>query len=295
MSDMKLPELPLADATCLQYALVRYTKDQMRAYAAEYGDLCHLKGREEEYAALVNVRNFDHWEEYEFGLDEAYDQSGREGEIAKKAFHAGELSTIKQSLAQPAQHNDDAAVDSFAAAMKIKLAKKREQGRSGWDDESRCEMSSLAEMLISQIAKGDPVDIANFCMMLHQREKMAIEHHPCHGGAAQRAVKEAAKTVTAWLHDDPERIDVCHDKAKNVWLKAWPQQVEHYTIALYRHPNPAPFIKAQRDEKVIFEGVHKHLDLTQDFDSWQQRKYKHSHVQCLWDGWQAAIASKNQP
>lgn len=37
----------------------------------------------------------------------------------------------------------------------------------------------------------------------------------------------------AWLHDQQGRYDVVHDKAKALWLKAWPKQVEHYTIPLY--------------------------------------------------------------
>jgi hypothetical protein len=44
----------------------------------------------------------------------------------------------------------------------------------------------------------------------------------------------------AWLHDQPERYDVVHDEAKALWLKAWPKQVEHYTIPLYRHAERQP-------------------------------------------------------
>lgn len=38
----------------------------------------------------------------------------------------------------------------------------------------------------------------------------------------------------AWLHDQPERYDVIHDEVKELWLRAKPKQVEHYTIPLYR-------------------------------------------------------------
>lgn len=44
----------------------------------------------------------------------------------------------------------------------------------------------------------------------------------------------------AWLHDQPGRYDVVHDEAKAFWLKAWPKQVEHYTIPLYRHAERQP-------------------------------------------------------
>jgi hypothetical protein len=33
---------------------------------------------------------------------------------------------------------------------------------------------------------------------------------------------------------------VVHDEAKALWLKAWPKQVEHYTIPLYRHAERQP-------------------------------------------------------
>ena len=44
----------------------------------------------------------------------------------------------------------------------------------------------------------------------------------------------------AWLHALPERYDVVHDEAKALWLKAWPKQVEHYTIPLYRYAERQP-------------------------------------------------------
>ena len=44
----------------------------------------------------------------------------------------------------------------------------------------------------------------------------------------------------AWLHDGDGRYDVVHDEAKALWLKAWPKQVEHYTIPLYRHEHREP-------------------------------------------------------
>lgn len=66
---------------------------------------------------------------------------------------------------------DDEAVDSFANAMKIKLRKKRvEDGRDGWQDAGVLSTGSLAYMLLEHVVKGDPVDIANFAMMLWHRD-----------------------------------------------------------------------------------------------------------------------------
>lgn len=74
---------------------------------------------------------------------------------------------IFEATYQPAgdQHPDDAAVDRFATAMKAKLAKKRADGRGGWQTASEAHLSAL---LHEHVAKGDPVDVANLAMMLHQ-------------------------------------------------------------------------------------------------------------------------------
>jgi hypothetical protein len=69
-------------------------------------------------------------------------------------------------------HSDDLAVDFFAHAMKQKLAQKRDEGRGGWE---QCDPGLLSEMLIDHIGKGDPVDVANFCMMLHQTGRGIVQ------------------------------------------------------------------------------------------------------------------------
>lgn len=63
-------------------------------------------------------------------------------------------------------HADDLAVDEFAKAMHTKMAVARAKGREGWED---CPVEYLAEELVRQVAKGDPVDVANMAMMLHAR------------------------------------------------------------------------------------------------------------------------------
>lgn len=77
-----------------------------------------------------------------------------------------------QSQKAQGDHPDDRAVDLFALAMKSKLAHARRKGRSGWDDPTQCSIESLASMLADHLHKdnyGNFLDIANFCMMLHQR------------------------------------------------------------------------------------------------------------------------------
>lgn len=61
---------------------------------------------------------------------------------------------------------DNRAVDAFAKAMKRKLAQKRREGYSGWET---ADVRRLCLMLVQHVDKGDPVDVANFAMMIHQR------------------------------------------------------------------------------------------------------------------------------
>lgn len=71
-------------------------------------------------------------------------------------------------------HPDDQAVDRFAEAMKKKLAKKRAEGRGGWEDKQVCSQKDLSSFLRYHVEKGDPVDVANLAMMLHQRDERIL-------------------------------------------------------------------------------------------------------------------------
>lgn len=71
-------------------------------------------------------------------------------------------------------HPDSLAVDRFAFAMKAKLAKKRTEGRGGWEDKEACSAEYLSHLLREHVEKGDPIDVANIAMMLHQREETIL-------------------------------------------------------------------------------------------------------------------------
>lgn len=77
-----------------------------------------------------------------------------------------------QLCAAKVEHPDDAAVDRFAAALKAKLAKKREQGAGGWEAASE---EWLNKLLVDHLAKGDPVDVGNFAMMLWNNGQRVAE------------------------------------------------------------------------------------------------------------------------
>lgn len=68
-------------------------------------------------------------------------------------------------------HSDNRAVDGFAAAMKDKLERKRGEGRGGWDNKGECTNEFLSSLLHEHVEKGDPLDVGNLAMMLHQRRE----------------------------------------------------------------------------------------------------------------------------
>lgn len=100
----------------------------------------------------------------------------------------------------PQPHPDDLSVDSFAQVMKRKLAKKRGDGRSGWKDPKICSQEDLSSMLREHVEKGDPVDVANFAMMLHQRGERILwkTHSP-----SEDAISAFGKALLEGLPDGP--------------------------------------------------------------------------------------------
>lgn len=61
---------------------------------------------------------------------------------------------------------DDRAIAAFTETMRQKMARKRAQGATGW---SGANVNDLATALVGHVAKGDPVDIALFAMMVDHR------------------------------------------------------------------------------------------------------------------------------
>ncbi len=101
------------------------------------------------------------------------------------------------------QHPDDLAVDAFAAAMKAKMAEARAKGRGGWEDPTQCSADDLTRMLRDHVEKGDPRDVANFCMMLHQRGEAIAARQPV-GEHWQHIANEWADAATngvQWLRN----------------------------------------------------------------------------------------------
>lgn len=98
-----------------------------------------------------------------------------------------------EPMTQEPVHPDDEAVDRFAAAMKVKLAKKRAEGRGGWEDKGRCSAEFLNRLLNEHVGKGDPVDVGNLAMMLWNRgERTTTE-------PAKQEPVDMARGFSLWL------------------------------------------------------------------------------------------------
>lgn len=90
----------------------------------------------------------------------------------QRGFERGKADVVRPRYSgQPVlEAFDDTCVDKLAFDMKVKMDYSREvKGRSGWFDKKQCTIEQLSSMLRNHVEKGDPVDVANFCMMLHHR------------------------------------------------------------------------------------------------------------------------------
>jgi hypothetical protein len=107
------------------------------------------------------------------------------------------------------QHSDDKAVDSFAHVMKAKLEVSRRKGRGGWED---CDPEDLSKMLWEHMDKGDPVDVANFAMMIHLLGA-SIGRNPAESLDLEVLLSKYHETVweAGRLTDSDARVD--YDKA----------------------------------------------------------------------------------
>jgi hypothetical protein len=65
---------------------------------------------------------------------------------------------------------DMMGVSNLAQAMRAKLKQKRLEGYSGWHDPYQCTIKRLKLMLRGHLRRGDMIDVANFAMMIYNRE-----------------------------------------------------------------------------------------------------------------------------
>lgn len=104
----------------------------------------------------------------------AQDERDASPQLEQVCLYAEALEARLEALesapkAPPEQDPDEHGWADFSQACRAKMARKREQGRGGWHDPRECPPGSLQQMLIAHLAKGDPIDVANFAMMIWNR------------------------------------------------------------------------------------------------------------------------------
>ncbi len=83
------------------------------------------------------------------------------------------VSVTEHEWGSAAAQADDAAVDQFAAMLKVKLAKARAKGRSGWRDPA-WPASDINRQMHEHAVKGDPLDVAAYAMFLALRGESSV-------------------------------------------------------------------------------------------------------------------------
>ena len=144
------------------------TQDRYKGWLVEFGH------------PPVPCRGFD-W----VAIHPLYDYDRPNSDLLLEASTREGLIAAIDAWPADVDHLDNDAVDAFAVKMKAKMAVSRAKGREGWDDPARCSPDVLKRLLFAHAEKGDPVDVANFCMML--------DHY-----GASTSLGEAEPV--AWLH-----------------------------------------------------------------------------------------------
>ncbi|WP_261534745.1 tail protein X [Burkholderia multivorans] len=139
-------------------------------------------------------------------------------------------------------HSDDVAVDSFAAAMKHKLAQARAKGRGGWET---CSPADLSRMLREHVEKGDPRDVVNFCMMLWH-----------HGSPIVSAPTDAAEALAYTSYYERQQM---LDGTRNS-LTACRTKGGAYQIALYTAPPTASVVSLTDNQREVIEFAANTMD-----------------------------------
>lgn len=157
---------------------VDYPRERIRALEAYVHD--RTKGEPEQEVGGVMLTLAAFCEPHGLDMHQAGETElvGLWGKIDK--IRAKQAAKPHGSALPVAVHADDIAVDRFATAMKAKLAAKRAQGYGGWDRPEECRVEFLSQLLQEHVRKGDPVDVANFSMMLHQRGSKILPAEASH-------------------------------------------------------------------------------------------------------------------
>lgn len=157
-------------------------------------------------------------------------------------------SVMGLTASQEQAHPDDAAVDKFAARMKWKLARARDKGRAGWQDPSWTP-EQISQALREHVEKGDPTDVANYCMFL------AARNEPITSASQEQAQQPSGETFDQWLKR--ERPAGCVSDMERGW---------NACVLTLATPKPEP---------MTYEQIGQMYDAEEDLDpcnAWEAYK-----------------------
>jgi hypothetical protein len=118
---------------------------------------------------------------------------------------------------------DGRALKAFTDAMSEKLAVKRSEGRGGWHDKDDCSAEFLSRLLRGHVEKGDPVDVANICMMLHQRGERILP--PSLAGEVSERQTRVALEMLRHLDEELKHVAPKSDAVTANNLTYWAAQL----------------------------------------------------------------------
>ena len=84
------------------------------------------------------------------------------------------MDTTQDKVFMEADNFDNLHVDYFAKKMKVKLELARLKGWWGWWQSDQFSQEQLSDCFHAVVKKGDPIDIANYCMFLEQRDERVL-------------------------------------------------------------------------------------------------------------------------
>lgn len=115
--------------------------------------------------------------------------------------------SLLNALVEPPLNFDDAAVERFAEALKNKMRSSREKGRYGWHDRTVCSEQDLQRMLVDHLAKGDPVDVGNFAMMLWNRGENVALNEPVVESVTEQRLAQMIMSDCGCSTDNQRLVD----------------------------------------------------------------------------------------
>lgn len=182
-----------------------------------------------------------------------------------------EALNAERSSLSAAGHRDNAAIDRFAVAMKVKMDRSRAKGRTGWEDSTAISVDVLAKLLVEHVAKGDAVGVANFAMMLHQREAAAVASNAVHVGLSVNALKRAATIPSMFgpAVNEADDIDAAYASIYTGRGAGYPMFAQGWRArGRFRRPVPVKLSDLQIRAIAAANGISFHRPMVNDAPAW---------------------------